>query len=200
MLSHSPIQLIVGLGNPGQRYANTRHNVGAWLVESLAKQHHAHLKIEPKFKGQAARITLHDHECWILIPNTFMNLSGQAVKALADFYKIPAEAILVAHDELDFPAGVIRLKQGGGAGGHNGLKDTIAQLHTPDFLRLRIGIGHPGDRDLVHDYVLNPPSKHENTLIETAIDNALSIMNDLAEGHLQKAMQTLHSKNENISS
>ncbi len=193
-MSHSPIQLIVGLGNPGQRYANTRHNVGAWLVESLAKQHSAHLKLESKFKGQVARISLHDHDCWLLIPNTFMNLSGQAVKALADFYKIPAEAILVAHDELDFPAGVIRLKQGGGAGGHNGLKDILAQLHTPNFVRLRIGIGHPGDRDLVHDYVLNPPSKHETTLIETAIDNALTIMNDLAEGHLQKAMQTLHSK------
>lgn len=192
-MSHLPVQLIVGLGNPGQRYANTRHNVGAWLVESLAQQHQTPLKLETKFKGQIGRITLHGHECWLLIPNTFMNLSGQAVKALADFYKIPAEAILVAHDELDFPAGVIRLKPSGGAGGHNGLKDIIAQLHTPDFLRLRIGIGHPGDRDLVHDYVLNQPSKHDTILIETAINSALNVMNDLAEGHLQKAMQTLHS-------
>nr|MDQ2995055.1 aminoacyl-tRNA hydrolase [Pseudomonadota bacterium] len=155
------IKLIVGLGNPGPQYASTRHNVGAWLVEELARQHHTALRADTKFLGQYCKIRLGDQECLLLVPTTFMNLSGQSVKALAQYYKIAPEEILVAHDELDFPTGQIRFKHDGGHGGHNGLRDIISHLHSKTFHRLRIGIDHPGNRDDVVGYVLKPPRASE---------------------------------------
>lgn len=191
---HNSIKLIVGLGNPGPEYTNTRHNAGEWLLELFAKQHQQTFHKEKKFKSRITQVNLSGHECWLLIPDTFMNLSGQAVKALASFYKIAPQEILVLHDELDFPPGVVRLKQGGGAGGHNGLRDIIAQLHTPDFYRLRIGIGHPGNRDQVTDYVLHPPAKHEKQLILESINQAVTVLPHIIAGNIQKAMQELHTK------
>jgi len=140
------IRLIVGLGNPGREYEGNRHNVGFWWVDELARLQNVNFKHENKFHGETARGKLHGHEAWLLKPQTFMNGSGRAVGALAQFYKIPPEEIMIVHDELDLPPGVARMKKAGGHGGHNGLKDTIAHLGTKDFWRLRIGIGHPGER------------------------------------------------------
>ena len=183
------IQLIVGLGNPGEKYAKTRHNAGAWFVEQLARSASCQLRPESKFQGSTAAFTA---ECHLLIPNTYMNNSGQSVKALASYYKIPPEAILVIHDELDLPPGIARLKFDGGAGGHNGLTDIIDHLHTKKFHRLRLGIGHPGQGRDVADYVLKPPSKSELHLIEQALQKAGEVLPIIMNGEFQKAMQQLH--------
>lgn len=191
----SRIQLIVGLGNPGAKYEPTRHNAGFWFVDSLARQHGASFKSENKFHGEACKLLLDGQELWLLKPMTFMNKSGQAVAALANFFKITPEAILVAHDELDLPPGEVRLKKGGGHGGHNGLRDTIAQLgNNKDFQRLRIGIGHPGHSSQVTGYVLGKAPADEQGLMERAIDNALDVMPLAVSGEIQKAMNQLHSK------
>jgi len=187
------IRLIVGLGNPGEEYTHTRHNAGAWFVEQLAAESSVKFLSENKFQGRVAAIQEAAHKCWLLLPNTFMNHSGQAVRAFSQFYQIAPEEILVAHDELDFPAGVVRLKQGGGHGGHNGLRDIIQNLQSDQFHRLRIGIGHPGNRNQVHDYVLNRPSKHDHTLILDAIQQALIVLPQFILGDTQKAIQQLHS-------
>jgi len=189
----TPIKLIVGLGNPGPQYAETRHNAGAWLVEALTQQEHLSLRVDSKFSGATGQIKLSGHECWVLIPTTYMNLSGTAVLAMANYYKIKPEEIVVAHDELDFLAGQIRFKQHGGHGGHNGLRDIISKLHSPAFHRIRIGIGHPGDRNLVHDYVLKPPRREEHSLIMEAIDSALAVLPTFIAGDHQKAIRELHS-------
>ena len=187
------IHLIVGLGNPGQQYAGTRHNAGAWLVQSL---HDCYaklpLKLEKKFKAEIVRTHLHGHEIFLAIPTTFMNLSGEAVAAIAKFYKIPTEAILIAHDELDVPCGEIRLKQGGGHGGHNGLRSICQHLQSHDFYRLRIGIGHPGQSHLVTDYVLHKPNQDDRQLIETAINKGVDALPLILNDDLQKAMTQLH--------
>lgn len=187
-----PIQLIVGLGNPGSEYANTRHNAGAWFVELLAEQTNTTLRFETKFKGNYARIHWQGQECHLLVPTTFMNLSGQAIAATAKFFKIPAANILVAHDELDLPVGTIRLKSGGGHGGHNGLRDTMAHFGAEIFQRLRIGIGHPGNAKQVIDYVLKNPSRADHELIMQAINDVLPELSDILSGNLQKAMKNLH--------
>lgn len=152
------IDLIVGLGNPGSKYEQTRHNAGFWFVEEIARLKGAHFRPEAKFSGDVCKVVLEGRDIWLLKPNTFMNLSGQSVNKLASFYKIPKDNILVAHDELDLDPGVVRLKTGGGHGGHNGLRDIINHLGK-EFQRLRIGIGHPGSRDDVVDYVLHRASK-----------------------------------------
>lgn len=187
-----PIKLIVGLCNPGSEYETTRHNAGAWLVQELAKQQQQTFTLEKKFKGWISSITLNDQTCWLLLPTTYMNLSGQAVQALARFHKILPQEIVIVHDELDFPPGVIRLKWSGSSGGHNGIKDVIAHLNTPAFYRLRIGIGHPGNRAQVLDYVLHAPGKSEKTQITTAITHALSLLPDLIHGKINHFMQQLH--------
>jgi PTH1 family peptidyl-tRNA hydrolase len=189
-----PIKLIVGLGNPGPEYAETRHNVGVWLVQQIAHYYKAPLRHESKFKGLIDRIRIDDHECWLLIPTTFMNHSGQAVKALSHFYKIAPEEIVIAHDELDFPAGVIRIKKGGGDGGHNGVSDVIDNLASKDFYRLRIGISHPGNRDQVLDYVLHHPNQSDKKLIKNSIDDAMPLLSDMVQGNWEKVMQELHTK------
>ena len=187
------IDLIVGLGNPGSKYEQTRHNAGFWLVEEIARLKGAHFRPEAKFSGDVCKVVLEGREIWLLKPNTFMNLSGQSVNKLASFYKIPKDNILVAHDELDLDPGVARLKTGGGHGGHNGLRDIINHFGK-EFQRLRIGIGHPGNRDDVVDYVLHRASKDEQIDIDNAIDDALRVLPLLAEGSWEKAMHRLHSK------
>ncbi|MFT3741726.1 MAG: aminoacyl-tRNA hydrolase [Gammaproteobacteria bacterium] len=187
------IKLIVGLGNPGKDYTQTRHNAGAWFVEHLAAQCSATWRTESKFQGQVATFSLNQHSIWLLFPTTFMNASGQAVRAFSQFYQIPPDAILIAHDELDFSPGTVRLKEQGGHGGHNGLRSITQHLQTDHYNRLRIGIGHPGHRDRVHDYVLSRPSQADYSRI---LDSFIKVDNVLPEfllGDRQKAIQLLHS-------
>lgn len=186
------IRLIAGLGNPGREYEATRHNAGFWWVDRLAAGKGVALCPEKKFHGLSARLNLAGRELWLLEPQVFMNRSGQAVAALAHFYKIAPQEILVAHDELDLPPGTVRLKQGGGHGGHNGLKDIAAHLGAADFWRLRLGIGHPGNRDEVVNYVLNPPSREEQVLIDATLDKGLGVLPQLLAGDMQAAMLKLH--------
>ena len=188
------IKLIVGLGNPTAEYEHTRHNAGFWFIDELAWQWKAQLKNEKKFHGDIARVAQPQGDVWLLKPDTYMNLSGKAVAALAQFYKIQPEEILVVHDELDIPCGQIRYKLGGGNGGHNGLKDIQAKLGTPNFYRLRLGIGHPGDRNLVVGFVLSKPPASERQLIDNAIAKSLQAMPDIMAGDLEKTVRHLHSK------
>jgi PTH1 family peptidyl-tRNA hydrolase len=187
------IQLIVGLGNPGAEYEPTRHNAGFWFVDELARRCQQSFRGEARFHSEIARCQLDGQECRLQKPQTFMNRSGQPARSLMQFFKIPVEQILVAHDDLDLPAGTIKLKKGGGHGGHNGLRDLVSQLGSNDFYRLRIGIGHPGHKDQVVDYVLKKPGKEDRRLIDGAIDAALDVMPLVIGGHLAKAMQVLHS-------
>jgi PTH1 family peptidyl-tRNA hydrolase len=189
------IRLVVGLGNPGAEYAATRHNAGFWWVDEIAHRVSASLRVESKFQGLAAKVRLSGQEVWLLKPQTYMNISGRAVAALANFYKIPPEEILIVHDELDLPPGAVKLKYGGGHGGHNGLKDITAQLSTANFWRLRIGIGHPGDKARVADFVLSPPSPAERELIEVASRQALDILPEILNGQFEQAMHRLHTMN-----
>ncbi|WP_137820652.1 aminoacyl-tRNA hydrolase [Pseudomonas sp. 2FG] len=189
------VQLIVGLGNPGTEYEQTRHNAGALFVERLATAQRVSLAVERKFFGLTARFSHQGHDIRLLIPTTFMNRSGQAVAALASFYRIPAEAILVAHDELDLPPGVARFKQGGGHGGHNGLRDIIAQLGNQNtFHRLRLGIGHPGDSNKVTGFVLGRAPRAEQEKLDASIDFALGVLPEVYAGHWNRAMKLLHSQ------
>ena len=189
----SEIKLIVGLGNPGREYENTRHNAGFWWVDEFARLQKLSFKSETKFHGLTARGLAHGREILLLKPQTFMNVSGRAIVALAQFYKIAPAEILVVHDELDLPPGVARLKMGGGHGGHNGLKDIIAHLGTKDFWRLRIGIGHPGERADVVDYVLHEPRREERELIDEAMRKAQDVAHLVIEGKAEAAMLKLHS-------
>jgi PTH1 family peptidyl-tRNA hydrolase len=187
-----PLRLIVGLGNPGPQYEDTRHNAGFWWVEALARKLGISLKPESKFHGRTGKWSAGHGDIWLLCPDTFMNLSGKSVAALARFYKIPPESILVAHDELDLPAGTARLKQGGGHGGQNGLKDIHIQLGSPNYWRLRIGIGHPGSKEAVIGYVLGKPMPAERERMLSAIEAALDVWPELAAGNLAAAQLKLH--------
>jgi peptidyl-tRNA hydrolase, PTH1 family len=186
------IRLIVGLGNPGKEYEGTRHNAGYRLVERFADAQRIALRKEAKYHGIAGRDE--STGAWLLMPTTFMNLSGKSVGALAGFFKIVPAEILVAHDELDFLPGVVKMKLGGGVGGHNGLKDVAAHLGSNDFWRFRFGIGHPGDKDMVSDYVLGKPSKLDREAIEETIDRALEILPLAVAGEVERAMHKLHTK------
>ena len=186
------IALIVGLGNPGAEYESTRHNAGAWLVNQLAVQYQQTLRAESKYHGITASIKVQQQKCHLFIPTTYMNNSGQAVCAIAKFYKIAAENILIAHDEIDLPAGTVRLKFGGGHGGHNGLGDIFKSLGTNEFYRLRIGISRPNNQQDVVDYVLKRPNKAQQQNIDDALDTALSIMPAIITGQTQLAMKALH--------
>ncbi|PXY96567.1 aminoacyl-tRNA hydrolase [Frischella perrara] len=189
----STIKLIVGLANPGSEYASTRHNAGAWFIEQLAQRYNQSLKNETKFFGYTARINVNNQDIRLLIPTTYMNLSGKAVQAMATFYQIKPEEILVAHDELDLNPGNAKFKLGGGHGGHNGLKDIINKLgNNPNFYRLRIGIGHPGDKSKVVGFVLNKPSKPEQNLIDQAIDESVRCTEVLVNQGIEAAMNRLH--------
>jgi PTH1 family peptidyl-tRNA hydrolase len=186
------ISLIVGLGNPGAEYADTRHNAGFRFLEGLARRLSVALRPESRFAGTVARTQVDGNEVWLLAPQTYMNLSGDAVAKLARYYKIAPERILVVHDELDLVPGIVRLKQGGGAGGHNGLSDIIAKLGSPDFLRLRLGIGRPANSGQVVSYVLNRPTKAEQERIDEAIASALQYVPDIVQGRFQQVMTKLH--------
>ena len=190
----SEIKLIVGLGNPGDKYTDTRHNAGEWLIERLVRRFNVSLNPESKFFGKTARTLVNGKEVRLLVPTTFMNLSGKAVGALASFYRIKPEEILVIHDELDLPPGTAKLKQGGGHGGHNGLKDIVAQLgNNNNFYRLRIGIGHPGHRELVAGYVLNKPSPSDRDALEKVLDEATDCVEMIFKDGMVKATNRLNS-------
>jgi PTH1 family peptidyl-tRNA hydrolase len=186
------LELIVGLGNPGGKYDKTRHNAGFWFLDRLAARYGVSFRADSKFHGEAATIRHGGRQVTLLKPTTFMNNSGLAVSAAARFYKLPVEHILIAHDELDLPPGTARLKRGGGHGGHNGLRD-MAALGSPDFWRLRLGIGHPGDKNQVIDYVLKQPGKTDRELIDAAIDKSLDVLDLMLDGQMEKAMHKLHS-------
>jgi len=188
------IQLIVGLGNPGSQYEQTRHNAGAEFVEQLAARQLTSLQTDKKFFGRYGKAQLGNQTVHLLIPTTFMNLSGQSVAAVANFYKIPPERILVAHDELDLPPGIARFKQGGGHGGHNGLRDIISRLgNNKNFYRLRIGIGHPGQAKDVAGFVLTKAPVSERSKSQAAIDESLFHLPEAISGNWAQAMNKLHS-------
>jgi len=186
------ISLIVGLGNPGPEYAATRHNAGFRFLDVLVKGADGALRHEPRFGADVGKIHIDGRAVWLLAPMTFMNHSGDAVGQFARYYKIPVGEILVAYDEIDLPPGTVRLKQGGGAAGHNGLTDVIEKLGNPDFARLRIGVGHPGSSAQVVSYVLKKPPPAERELIDAAIDRAKAHISEIVHGQFQKVMNALH--------
>jgi len=188
------LRLVVGLGNPGPEYAETRHNAGFWFCERLARELGVSFARESRYHGLTAKARLAGADLWLLMPQTFMNRSGQSVQALARFFRIEPAEMLVVHDELDLPPGQMRLKFGGGLGGHNGLKDITSHLGTQDYWRLRIGIGHPGDRDLVTDYVLKRARRDEQEEIEASLDRALLAWPLLAKGEFNAATQRINSR------
>jgi peptidyl-tRNA hydrolase, PTH1 family len=192
-MAGEPLKLIVGLGNPGTEYARTRHNAGFQFADELAARHGGTFRSEPRHRAELARVRAGDAELWLLKPMNYMNNSGDAVRSVSSFYKVPVESVLVAYDELDFPAGVVRLRQGGGAAGHNGLRDVIAQMGD-GFWRVRIGIGHPGNRSQVLDYVLGRPPAEEAELIRAAILAGADIVPVLLADGAQVAMNLLHSR------
>jgi len=190
--AQSPIRLIVGLGNPGVEYDETRHNAGFWFVDLLARRHGGLFRHESKFHGQACRVRIEGREVWLLKPSTYMNRSGQSVSSLAKYFKIPLEAILVAHDELDISPGVVRLKKGGGHAGHNGLRDIISAMGAREFWRLRIGIDHPGHAGQVVDYVLGRPSRDDAIAIGQALERTEELIGRIVAGDIQRVMNQLH--------
>ena len=188
------IRLIVGLGNPGKEYEKTRHNAGFWWVDAIAERKRASWKRETKFSGYTARVAEEGHDFLLLKPSTYMNESGRSVAALLHFFRIEPAQMLVVHDELDLPPGTVKLKKGGGTGGHNGLTDIVEALDTKDFWRLRVGIGHPGHKDLVADYVLNKARRAEQDAIDPPFERSLDLLPWLARGKMTDAMTWLHTK------
>ena len=186
------IKLFVGLGNPGLEYEDTRHNAGFWWIDALARELKVTLVPERSYWGLMARTTINGQNVWLLEPQTFMNLSGKSVGALARFFKIAPEEVLVVHDELDFEPGVVKLKQGGSHGGHNGLRDIHAQLGSPNYWRLRVGIGHPGNKGEVANWVLKKPAPDQMKLIEDAIIHSLKSWPEMAAGQMDKATLAIH--------
>lgn len=189
------IAAIIGLGNPGPDYTRTRHNAGWWLVDRLASQAGVSLSLNKKMNAELAQATLGGQKLWLVKPLTFMNRSGQSLQALAGFYKLPTESLLVAHDELDLPCGTARLKRGGGHGGHNGLRSAIQHCGA-DFARLRLGIGHPGHRDQVLGYVLKPPTSDEQIELDRSIDRSADALQVMLQRGWDRAIQQLHTKSE----
>jgi PTH1 family peptidyl-tRNA hydrolase len=196
MAAALPLKLVVGLGNPGSKYARTRHNAGWWFVDALLAQHHGSWRPERQLQVELARVSTENSEVWLAKPQAFMNRSGTPVMALSSYHRIEPGEILIVHDDIDLPPGVARFKLGGGHGGHNGVRDVIAHL-GPDFWRLRLGVGHPGTRDQVLDAVLDRPQAGEQQLIDEAMQRALDCMPELLRGNGQKAMHRLHSGNDN---
>jgi len=186
------IRLIVGLGNPGKEYERTRHNAGFWCLERFAAVNGVALRKEAKYQALVGRHGANG--AWIVLPQTFMNLSGKPVQMLAGFFKIAPEEVLVIHDELDFPAGTAKMKQGGGIAGHNGLRDISHRLGSHDYWRIRVGIGHPGDKNLVHDYVLQKPSPDDRAAIDSTVAKVADVLPLCLAGDMQAAMLKLHTK------
>jgi peptidyl-tRNA hydrolase, PTH1 family len=188
----SPLKLIVGLGNPGPAHLMTRHNAGYWFVDILARKYSLTFHNEARFQAEICRLTDADYDCLICKPTTFMNRSGQSVQAVSSYYRIDAGEILVVHDEIDLDVGTVRLKQGGGHGGNNGIRDIIEKLGVNNFNRLRIGVGHPGSSDQVTGYVLDRPSAEDEDLIIQAINSVMDQLPYLLAGEFQKLMNMLH--------
>ena len=186
------IQLVAGLGNPGAKYEQTRHNAGFWFVDEVARQCGTQFRAESKYKSEVARCTLAGKEFRLQKPMDFMNRSGMPVASLAGFYRIPRSGVLIVHDDLDLPVGTVKLKKGGGHGGHNGLRDLIPHLGGNDFLRLRIGIGHPGHRDDVVSYVLQAASRDDRMEIDRAVNETVKVLPDIIAGNIDAAMKELH--------
>ena len=193
MSKHNGIRLIAGLGNPGDKHQQTRHNAGFWFVETLAKKEGIDFKHQSKFRGEVTHFSFRGEKIWLLKPLTYMNESGESLRAFSEFYKLPTEQILVAHDEIDLPNGAVRLKWAGGHGGHNGLRSIFSHLNQ-NFWRLRLGVDHPGRKEDVIDYVLKRPSKQEHAEIDNAIDKALAALDDMFNGDMERAMKSLHTK------
>ncbi len=192
-MSGLPLRLVVGLGNPGERYARTRHNAGFWLVDELARRHGGTFRLEARHQAELARVSIDGFEVWLAKPQSFMNRSGAPVQSLAGFYRVPPLDILVAHDDLDLPTGTLKLKEAGGHGGHNGLRDCIATIGE-NFWRLRMGIGHPGEKSDVVDFVLMKPAVDEERELRASVDRAADILPVLLADGAQKAMNKLHQK------
>jgi len=187
------IRIIAGLGNPEDRYERTLHNAGFWFVDALARKYGGSFRYEKKFDAESCRINLYGEEVWLVKPQSYMNNSGQPIRGLLDYYRLGVNQLLVAHDEIDLPPGTTRLKEGGGHGGHNGLRDII-QHCGPDFLRLRMGVGHPGEKHQVTNYVLKRGSSDTEAAIERDIDDGIAVMPELVDGNIPAAMKKLHTK------
>ncbi len=185
--------MIAGLGNPGEKYEKTLHNAGFWFVDELARQYGGHFNYDKKFDADVCRISIKGKDIWLAKPQSFMNMSGQPIRALLDYYRNTVSGLLVAHDEIDLPPGTVRLKKGGGHGGHNGLRDIVRHCGN-DFLRLRLGVGHPGDKDKVVSYVLKRASASSESAILANIDEAADVMPTLVEEGLNAAMKKLHTR------
>jgi PTH1 family peptidyl-tRNA hydrolase len=188
------IRLLAGLGNPGPDYEGTRHNVGFWLADEVARRHGGTFRREAKFHGQVCRVTVGGRDLWLLKPLTYMNRSGESVGALCHYLKVAPDELLVAHDELDLPVGTARVKVGGGHAGHNGLRDIVSVLGSPGFLRIRIGIAHPGDHTRVVNYVLGRPSKDDEAAIRSVLDETVACLPLLLDGNVQAAQNRLHAE------
>jgi len=187
--------VIAGLGNPGPKYAQTRHNAGFWFLDEIARLAGARFRTQSRLNADVSKLILHGRDCVLVKPLTFMNNSGRAIRAIIDYYKVNDGQLLVAYDELDLPPGAVRIKKGGGHGGHNGLRDVFRHIQDHDFLRLRIGIGHPGMKDAVTPYVLSRANANDEKMILDSIDRALAVMPDLLAGELAKATKDLHTGN-----
>ena len=188
-----PIRIIAGLGNPEDRYERTLHNAGFWFVDALARKYGGSFRYEKKFDADSCRVKMHGEDVWLVKPQSYMNNSGQPIRGLLDYYRLGINELLVAHDEIDLPPGTVRLKEGGGHGGHNGLRDIVRHCGA-DFLRLRLGVGHPGDKDQVTNYVLKRASSDVEAAIERNIDDAMVVMPELVAGDINAAMKKLHTK------
>ncbi|WP_435791644.1 aminoacyl-tRNA hydrolase [Elongatibacter sediminis] len=184
--------MIVGLGNPGPKYAETRHNAGFWFLDRVLQRFGGDLRAQSKLKAETARTVIEGRDCVLARPASFMNESGLPVRSVLDYFRIPAADLLVAYDELDLPPGIVRLKQGGGHGGHNGMRDIFRHVPDHEFLRFRIGIGHPGSKDRVTGYVLGRPGADDERSIRDAIDRAVDVLPEIVAGRIAPAMKALH--------
>ena len=188
-----PIRIIAGLGNPEDKYERTLHNAGFWFVDALARKHGGMFRYEKKFDAECCRINLHGEDVWLVKPQSYMNQSGSPIRGLLDYYRLRPNELLVAHDEIDLPPGTVRIKEGGGHGGHNGLRDIIRHCGA-EFVRLRLGVGHPGEKHKVTNYVLKRGSGDVEAAVERNIDDALAVMPELVDGDINAAMKKLHTK------
>jgi PTH1 family peptidyl-tRNA hydrolase len=188
-----PVRIIAGLGNPEEKYERTLHNAGFWFVDALARKFGGHFRHEKKFDAEICRVTMHGEDVWLVKPQSYMNHSGPPVRGMLEYYRLKPAELLVAHDEIDLQPGIVRLKEGGGHGGHNGIRDVIRHCGA-DFLRLRLGVGHPGQKDEVTNYVLKRGSSEVESAIERNIDDAIAVLPELVDGNISAAMKKLHTK------
>jgi PTH1 family peptidyl-tRNA hydrolase len=188
-----PVRIIVGLGNPEDQYDRTLHNAGFWFADALARKFGGHFRYEKKFDAEICRVKIHGEDVWLVKPQGYMNHSGPPVRGMLDYYRLQPDALLVAHDEIDLPPGTVRIKDGGGHGGHNGIRDVIRHCGA-DFLRLRLGVGHPGEKDKVTNYVLKPGSAEVESAIERNIDDTIGVLPELVDGNINAAMKKLHTQ------